>query len=72
MSGNNSSTFTAVPMSQTTTSCSYVITSLLQGYMRVGHSPLYMYNELLCYLVKNTFHTVHRRVNNFACMGVAE
>ena len=36
--------------SQTTTSCSYIITSryaLLQGYMRVGHSPQCIYYELL-------------------------
>jgi len=47
---NDSSTFTAARTSQITTSCPYVRTSqyaLLQGYVRVGHSSLYIYYELL-------------------------
>ena len=45
---NNSHTFMAACMAQTTSPCHYIITSrywytFLQGYMRVGYSPQYIY-----------------------------
>ena len=51
-SGIDSITFMAANTSQTTTSCPYITCTtsryaLLQGYMRVGYSPLYIYYELL-------------------------